>query len=66
MRILKTFKGGVGQLADQERLLASQIQQLSGEPLHDQLALQRLKRLQRQVLSEIDRFKNSALPDIIA
>ena len=62
----ETLGGNVRRLVDQERLLASQIQRLSHQPVHDQLALQRLKRLQRQVLAEINKFKSATLPDIIA
>lgn len=53
-------------LRTQHAALEAQIETIRAEPLYDQLAVQRLKRLKLQVREQIDKMQNSLRPDIIA
>lgn len=60
------FDSNLSKLRVQHAVLQAQIENISAEPLYDQLAVQRLKRLRLQVREQIEKIQDSLLPDIIA
>ncbi|MGL4426413.1 MAG: hypothetical protein ACRCUQ_01470 [Alphaproteobacteria bacterium] len=66
MEINETSEVCLSRLVVQERVLGNQIDALTSFPLYDQFAVQRLKRFKLDVVNQIEKIKNTALPDIIA
>lgn len=61
-----SFHHDLSKLRMQHAALEGQIESISSEPLYDQLAVQRLKRLKIQIREQIDKMQDYLLPDIIA
>ncbi len=60
------LKSRLKKLKDEHRALDAEIDRVRAQPLHDQLAVQRMKKRKLQLKDEIIQIESRMLPDIIA
>lgn len=66
MMTAEDLKHKLNKLKEEHRALDEDIAHLIAMPLHDQLAVQRLKKRKLQLKDEIIKLKTKMIPDIIA